>query len=278
MRNIKGSGPSDLVTEGDGPANEDLIAWSGNLAWVIDGATSLSARQVTNRPSDAIWLVERLSQSITERSESAASLSDILAESIDDVATAAGSEWSGTPEVPPSAAIGMVRLRERTVDFLVLADVSVITVTEAGAMEFCDDRVDRGNHVARSVMEEELSRSGDLQLARERVSPLLLDHRRNNMNVNGGYWVAALDPEAADHSLRGTMECCSEVLLATDGFVRALRPLNLYPNWESMLTPGTSLRSVADRIRKRESDDANCIAFPRWNTHDDLAAARFPLR
>lgn len=270
-------GPVDHIAMADGPANEDLIGWEGQLAWVIDGATSLAEHQVTDRPSDALWLVEHLSTGLRSRAQSSDDLAELLAESIADVADRAGAEWIGTPEVPPSAAVGIVRFNEMTTDFLVLADVSVVLRTEAGTVEICDERVDTGNEIARMVMQEELERTGDLTAARERVAPMLLERRRTSMNQPEGYWVAALDPDAAVHAVSGTFERVHEVVLATDGFVRCLRPLGLFRSWEHLLQSGYGLGAIARMVRQRESDDTFCKDFPRWNTHDDLAAARWRI-
>ncbi len=73
-----------------------------------------------------MWLVGLLDSGLRRRASSSVSLSDLLAEVIVDVAAGAQHSWVDTPDVPPSAAVGIVRFGKQRVDYLVLADVSLV--------------------------------------------------------------------------------------------------------------------------------------------------------
>src|SRR5262245_16152814 len=102
--------------------SEDRFGTRGALAWMLDGATSVAPGKVTAFETDGLWLVDRLDQALYTLADHAVPLGELVAEALRKVRDRAGDEWTGTPEVPPSAALGIVRYSGSCVEFLVLAD------------------------------------------------------------------------------------------------------------------------------------------------------------
>jgi len=87
-----------------------------------------------------------------------------------------------------------------------------------------------------------------------------------------GYWVASTDPEAAHHAVTADVEDVDEIILATDGFMRAVELFGLVSDLADLFV--RDLAEVADGIREMELDDPDVRRFPRWRVHDDICALR----
>lgn len=256
--------------------NEDSWGASGPLAWVLDGSSSVSSERIAPHwASDARWLVERLEASLRSLSHHQdLSLRDILAEAMRSAAESAKVDWDHLPEVPPSAAIGLVRKLERGLEYLVLADVSVIVMQGEQLVEVTDQRVDDGNVDALEALKQGLARNPSLRDVRREIAPLLHEYRRNSMNRPGGYFVVSIDPMVVDESISGTIESADEIVLASDGFMRCIRPFELLPRLGDHVDHPGALPDIAMRVREEERLDPDAVKFPRWNTSDDLCAVR----
>lgn len=264
----------DQVLLGDG-VNEDAWGVEGNLAWVVDGSSSVSSeRVVPDWESDGRWLVDRLCESFTQSGEASSdeTLELVLGRAIQFAATCAVEDWTGTPPVQPSAAVGLVRKVPGAIAYLVLADVSIIGRVGREAEEVSDQRADDGNVTARNALLTGVEDGRPMAEIRRELEPLLLAHRLDAMNQPGGYWVASLDEEAVAHALSGEFVGASEVALATDGFMRSVRPFHLISDFDRLFAGGGTLGELALTLRKMEREDGDCREFPRWNESDDLCA------
>jgi hypothetical protein len=254
--------------------SEDRFGTSGAMAWILDGASSVSPGLVRTARSDADWIVDHLDNELRALSDRPEPLKELVARALHHVALLADDEWEGArPEVPPSAALGVVRHVGDHTEFFVLADVSVILRTEAAAVWLIDRRVDEHNAAARRELEEAVLEP-EITFAQisERTRPLLAEPRRSMMNKPDGYWAASIDEAAADHALTGTIDGAEEVILATDGFIRALDLFGLVSSPEQLFT--SDFRALAGSIRAIERGDPDTIAYPRWSVSDDICAHR----
>lgn len=264
----------DGVDDAGGGCFEDRSGTSGTMAWILDGASAVSPERVTTASSDARWMVEHLDAELRALSGHQEPLEKLVAQAIERTAAQAKVEWKGKPDVPPSAALGVVRRSGDRSEFLVLADVSVIMLTDAGVFEFTDQRVDKYNNGAREVMAQALRSGRTFEEASERTRPHLAERRRSSMNREHGYWVASTDEAAAGHALTGVLDGVREVVLASDGFMRALRLFTLVPDLEALFAPERDFQHVASLIREAERDDPDTRKFPRWTVSDDICAQR----
>jgi hypothetical protein len=254
--------------------NEDAVGCSGNLAWVIDGATPLSRERLTYAPSDARWLVDFVQRELRTAGEERdpRSLEEIIAEIAQKVRRASGG-WRAQPKFPPSAALGLARNCGEAIEYFVLADV-VVAVDGRFQAAWSDDAVDRANVEAISSFEETLRATGSYEQSIAAVRPLMRRQRETRMNVDGGYWVLADDPRAAERAIRGSVRArdISRVLLCTDGFARAVQLLQLFGSWADFFAANRPLGDVLDDIRSVEANDPECLRFPRWSVSDDASA------
>lgn len=264
----------ETVTEVGLPPNEDVLGCEGSLAWVIDGATSTSSERCTNRESDGLWLVEVVEEVFREEGRTNSSPTEVIRAAIEEARVRAEAEWALTPTVPPSAAVGVVRAIGEVLHYAVLADVSLIHRATGETEELTDERPDDLNVEAKSQLMSLLGRGEDFASAISSTRALLLEHRRLRMNVAGGYWVLALEAEAAKHALTGRVDSRHPIILASDGFTRGRRLFGLWTDWHAAFDGSTSLLEMASSVRASEAADSQCVRYPRWSVHDDLVAAR----
>lgn len=225
-------------------------------------------------PSDARWIVDIAQQHLRDAAErdDDAPLGCMVAGIATDVRSRL-SAWSRRPAFPPSAAIGLVRLRGELIEYLVLTD-ALVTIEGEAAWVWTDDAVIRTNRGSIAAFRRALDETGSFSMAYARVRPLLRRHRETSMNRPDGYWVLSDEPTAAAHAICGAVaaERAGRILLATDGFSRLVDCFGLYGSWQEFLASGVGLDVALRQLRDAEAADPEALAFPRWSVSDDAAA------
>jgi len=255
--------------------NEDAYAALADLVIVADGATApatLGTGCIHGPRWYARQLVSRATSAYTAKPESG--LAEILSEAIR--ATAAAHTHTCDPEHPgtPSATVVMLRDRESTLDWLVLGDATLVLETVAGLQMVCDERLYNSNTEARDAV----LRSNALDERRAEKVATLVDLQRRFRNVEGGFWIAASNPDAAFHALSGSEEVPAKTswraALLTDGAAAAVDTYRLI-DWEGLLdllvTAGPT--ALLGSIRKIEADDSGTVSYPRIKQSDDATIA-----
>lgn len=262
-----------ISTKGQGArANEDAIGFGSRCATVVDGATSLDSTQST------------------------VSIGGLLAKTIcsaasrlcGEYATAGWDVWLGRVlveaalemraeigEVPssahPSAAAAFVQLSDNhRLDYCLFGDC-VMAVRESGRPTevFSDERLDRLDAIAIGILQEEILRTGDIEVARQTVMPVLRRHR-NMMNTPEGYPALTLDGAGLRSAVRGTLTLSrgSRILLASDGLVQAAGLFELVA-WDDLVKGSVTLSEAELSLRREQEQDSQCTMYPRLKKGDD---------
>jgi hypothetical protein len=248
-----------------------------HTAWMLDGATQIGEPKLDDE-SDARWLVAGLDDQLRRRLEQspASGLKQLVADAtqaIADRVSGAGVTW---PEVAPSCTCALVQIRDDRLVYLILGDVTVALKRQGKLQILTDDRLQQSDRVALDALAELQADGVPFDEARRRVAPIVRESRKK-MNTPGAYWVLSLDPGAVDHAVMGSLgvDVGSSLLLATDGFARAVNLMSLYPTWEELFEElgHKSLADVIDRLRRTEESDPDCIRFRRLAPKDDATAA-----
>jgi hypothetical protein len=156
----------------------------------------------------------------------------------------------------PSAAVGVLRFSERYAEYLVLADVTVLLETATGIQSVTDNRVEA------SV--------ADVPVMAPDVGEQIAARRKADRNREGGYWVAAGDPEAADHAVAGLVSLTGlrRAAVMTDGAARAADLFGA--PWDGVLSLSPS--ELISTVRVAEHSDPDCVKRPRFKLSDDATA------
>lgn len=232
-----------------GARNEDLVIAGSDWVVVLDGATA-PAGVDSGCIHDVVWLARTLGSALAADLATApeGDLTDVLAEAIRKTRARHANTCDLSNPASPSATVAMVRRHRASFEILSLADSPiVIERRSARAVAFMDDRI---RHLAGYTV-------ADVEAAR---------------NVEGGFWVASTDPDAASHAVTCTVEIADVTRLAvlTDGAARYVEQFAL-GDWTALLDvldgPGPdelirrvrAVERVAPAGREKRHDDATAV-------------------
>ncbi|SMB96232.1 hypothetical protein SAMN00808754_1430 [Thermanaeromonas toyohensis ToBE] len=261
----------EAVSVPGGPENHDAFGISGDLFWVIDGATPLCG----DEEGELNRFISDVDSGLRARTFSEKPLSEILAE----VAREMLPKYCGNrePWEQPSCAIAVVRLLDGAVEYLVLGDATVVIGSGNGNKIFVLEDKKLRPLDERAVEEKtRLQREKGMTSlqARTAITRLLREHRRL-MNRPEGYWIFNADPKACCRAKTGVIKNVRgiKVLLATDGFARLVDTFG-FATWEAVMRKlaAYTLRELVAVLRSLEVADQECLAYPRFATYDDATA------
>lgn len=264
MRTSVASLASGLADE-----NEDWYSVSPHLFVVLDGAT---ARTSTGCRHGVSWFAAHLGAALAGGAHDPdVSLQQVLAVAIERVAGLHPS-CDLSHEGTPSAAVAVVRLRDGCADYLVLGDVAVVFETNSGIVGISDERVSHTAEDERRVADAYPIGSPDKSEALVRMKRAELAMR----NREGGYWIAAANPAAADHVLAGriAMTELRRFAVLTDGAARIVSQFGEL-SWRELLelAETESPEAVLRRVRVAEDRDPLGLRWPRNKRSDDATLA-----
>ncbi|WP_158853169.1 protein phosphatase 2C domain-containing protein [Saccharothrix deserti] len=264
---------AELCTEPGNPhkKNEDWGAATNRLAVVLDGLTA-PGDLGTGCIHDVPWYVEKLGTSLlAHMTDSSTDLQTALAAAIESVAAFHAPTCDISNPGTPSATALALRVNGDNVEWLVLADSTIVFDCSDGLHVYTDDRVTRVNREQHDVAVA--SKVGTKE--HEQGVSRLVEAQRKIRNTLGGYWVAGADPQAAYEALSGEIPLSNfrRAVLMTDGAAR-LHEFGL-ADWKSVLdivaTSGT--RGLITAVRDAELHDPEGQRWPRYKTSDDATAA-----
>jgi hypothetical protein len=253
--------------------NEDFAGAVANAVVLLDGA-GLSGVDDGGCVHGVAWYARRLGASLLAElhQDAGGNLADVLAGAISDVAeshrTTCDLDHPGTP----SATVIVLRERNDELDYLVLADSTLVfEATNADLTVVTDQREAEIGRRYRAEMDSLVGGTPAHAKARAEYVAALRAHR----NREGGFFVAAADPDVARHAVTGTVPQ-SDVrgaLLLSDGASRLNDRFDQL-TWEKALAlvapdgPG----ALVSAVREAEKGDAEGRRWPRGKIFDDATA------
>ncbi|MFL6127107.1 hypothetical protein [Actinophytocola sp.] len=246
--------------------SEDVVVVLPHAIVLLDGATSVDPRL----PSGG-WYASRLAGELSGRLTGYpdTDLADLLAAAIKTVARDHGL----VPGRSPSSTVAVLRWSDTVIEGLVLADSPIVAFTADGPSVLADTRI--GSMPRGAGYRDRLSSGGGygenhLAALREAVQSTAT-HR----NVEGGFWVAEADPDAAHQAVRATWprDDVTTVLMASDGVTCGIETYGVLPGWPALrdLAVSEGLEAVLDVVRAAERSDPDGRRWPRPKAHDDQA-------
>ncbi len=194
----------------------------------------------------------------------------MLAQAIEAVASAHGL----VPGESPSSTVALARWNETDVECLVLGDSSIVVSHVSGAVEhLTDDRLAAVATAERQTYRRRLAAGhGYDEEHRTLLARRCSESNAHARNVEGGYWIAEANAEAAFRALyrRYQQIDVSQLILMSDGTANAVHPLGLL-DWTEMPheleTKGCPL--FLSYVSEAEDKDPYGHAHPRSKRHDD---------
>ncbi len=246
--------------------SEDVVVVLPNAVVLLDGATSLDPALPTGG-----WYASRLAGELAGRLTGYPNtdLADLLAASIKTVAR----DHELVPGKAPSSTVALLRWNDTTIEGLVLADSPIVAFTRDGPSLLADTRLDTMPRGA--GYRDRLSAGGgydENHLVALRDAANVMATRRN---VEGGFWVAEADPDAAHQAERTTWrrDEVTMVLIASDGVSCGVDRYGVFANWGEVrdVVAAAGPEAVLDRVHAAEQQDPDGTRWPRPKPHDDQA-------
>ncbi|WP_412542631.1 hypothetical protein R8Z50_09125 [Longispora sp. K20-0274] len=245
--------------------NEDWGGAAGSVAVVLDGLTE---GPETGCRHGTPWYVRELGERLLRLgADHEVPLNEVLAAAIDQVARQHADTCDLAHPGTPCSTVTVLRDRGAgTVDYLVLSDSTVVLDPLAGAPVVVTDRSVDDFH---RELQAGAPSGGlvDLITAQQKIR-----------NRSDGYWVAQVDPGAAEHAATGTVPGIRGAALLSDG-VSLLVTTFRAVTWSELLAvgygpgPGELIR----RTRELEDSDPGRETWPRYKHRDDATAAIIEL-
>lgn len=259
------------------PENEDAVFVAGDLVGVLDGVTAPEGID-TGCVHTVAWYVQRLVERVTQvhtgRPEQP--LTRTLATAIEFVRADHGSTCDLDQPATPAATVALLRRRDSVLDYLVLSDATIVFDKHTGIDVITDTRFEEAmaDIRARVFGDKPVLDSAD---HRERVRWSNVE-KQKLVNRDGGYWIAAATPAAADHAITGTAEldgpaAVHRAVLMTDGVANLVDPFGEL-DWPALVElADASPNRVIEAVREAENRDPEGKQTPRYKRHDDATLA-----
>jgi len=276
------------ISEAGGKVNEDLINFTKNAFWVMDGATGLWDRSITGN-NDAVWFVSEFNKYLERNIHNDASLQDIVRAGISEIKE----KWEdilrskNIADLPtyaePSSSLILVRFDDefKKMEYFLLGDSVLVFSIDGNYKIVQEDKLRMLDNIAKKEMSKYLNQGYSLAESRERIIPTLKKHR-NMKNTEEGYWVLSFQEEAVKHAFTGTVDIEKEayILAMTDGLEAIIAEYKVFPSYISMLEHLKLYKSfgeVYNTLRNIENMDSEGKLFPRFKKSDDASAIYFEV-
>ena len=260
----------ETITEkGSAELNEDVILQDNNVFGVFDGSTSLHSDDLPAGMTGGLIAAQIAAQSFRQQAGDLVSCAERANKKI---GAAAGSEQLTGNEKHRlwSTSAAVIRIEESSFEFCQIGDCLILVVRKDGSFTLLtpDSAHDRetlslwkNSHVSAGITIHEL--------LSEQIRTI-----RNNMNIC--YGVLNGEPEAVDFLRWGreSLDDVQAVLLFTDGLFLPKEDPHQLDNWSLFVDLYLSggLSSIHEKVRSLELLDPGCRLYPRFKTHDDIAA------
>jgi serine/threonine protein phosphatase PrpC len=273
--------------QGDGRCNEDAFGCAGGAAWVMDGATALGGLRKNGLTAPAHFVSaysEALQRmfALNETTDTRSILKTAI-DRVEDVWIASDGVPSRDPAALPSATLILLRDRGHAVELVCLGDSrAIFRRHNAPAEAFGDSPVEMLD--AKLIIDFKGIRAAApdtrLEDVRDRLASQLAANRRL-MNTPDGYWILSFSRDAADHAQIMTIEKSSlsrsEIVLATDGFLRLVEIFGIASYGEIFDASSEELDTYFEQLRVLERADPEAYVFARMKRSDDATCIRCRL-
>jgi hypothetical protein len=263
--------------------NEDSYLVLPGLVAVMDGV-SLPAGLDSGCRHGSAWYSGRLAANLAAWYTAApeADLDDLLGRAIETVRDEHGSECDLDHPGTPQSTVAILRADQVRCDYLVLCDSTLVLERDGLVVPVTDGRMlDCARRLRRLALTGTSLIGSPAQADAIRA---LTQAKREYVNRPGGYWIAAADPAAARHAIRGAMPRygpgrLTRAALLTDGaacLVAQYRVLDWRPLLDLIAAEGPD-RAI-DMARAAETTDPYGHRQLRLKPHDDATVGYCVIR
>jgi serine/threonine protein phosphatase PrpC len=258
-----------VFEKGTGSLNEDFHFIDGNLFGVFDGATSLSPRVYENGYTGGYLASNIAGDTFIKNNHTLHHLAINANMAIGDAMEKRGENLTDKRYLWSTSA-AVIRLNKDDFEWIQIGDCLVLVIYEDGTHHILTDDFDHDLETLRLWKESgEKTTEPILSALRDQILKV-----RSRMNID--YGALNGEKEAISFLKSGSQKLkgIKHILLFTDGlFIPKQEPeertdFDLF----SKLFQMGGLEFIRDFVRDLEINDAGCRQYPRFKTHDDIAA------
>ena len=254
--------------------SEDLVGSNNNFYWLLDGATPPAERKY--KELTQIFL-NTFNSALSACSLECSSTNILLERSLERVRDVFTEKYdiNSLDHLPSSTAV-IIKI-DGEIEYSVLGDSYLSIATKNSKIVITDERIGNIAVNERKIVREMRENGVDensIEYIKARKA--LIREESNLRNVAGGYWIASLNPLAAEESIYGTYPLDSYddflIFAASDGLTRLVTHLGAFNDLYSLAdeTVRVGATQIFKKLRELESDKTNFIK-PISNKHDDAS-------
>ncbi|WDP88974.1 MAG: protein phosphatase 2C domain-containing protein [Desulfobacter sp.] len=279
-----------ILEKGTAEINEDCLVIQDNIFGVFDGATSLTGRTRFEGKTGGM-IASQTAKSVFRRNHYP--LKQLACEANDKImdqmvrhgvnVTRRENLWS------TSAAV--VRIKDRQLEWIQTGDAFIILIHGDDSHRVLVDREDHDHETLtlwKKLVQKQISRppgrlngndpENGIPALKRALAPQI---KKVRLGMNKNYGVLNGEKKAEHFLNQGkvSLEGVREVLLFTDGLSMPRETPEKHKDFTPLVKDYLSLGldGVKERIRNKEKTDPQCLAFPRFKCHDDIAAIAVTL-
>lgn len=257
--------------------NEDTVFACEKFAFILDGATGLLKENITDKPSDAQWFVEKTKEYlIAHLGDTSKSIVEIMKETLQYV-NDQYLAFDGAINIisRPSAGVCLVRINEGKLEYFILGDCTLTIKNINGKVNhLCiDDLPKLDNQNIEKMVKVAKEKHINVIDARQFINDSLLKTRLSQ-NTPQGYYIFSNEPSACDHALVGTIPLkeISQVYGVSDGFAQIFDLFELCTKAEMFeLLKKYSPEELYKKLYILQENDISCNNYPRFKIRDDAS-------
>lgn len=259
-----------LLEKGSGEINEDVLLEKGDILGVFDGATSLDKRRFKEGLTGGLLAARAAAQSFQNSRQ--CSLDQLAREANQNIQHAQLNENINIDERHKlwSTSLAVIHLNGNRLEYCQTGDALILFIFTDGSYRVITPDIDIDRDTLQLWKEMQVVPDALIhEVLAEQIHKIRLE-----MNIN--YGVLNGEPEALDFICHGYEDLTdvSDILLFTDGLhLPRENPLEEH-DWQSFveLYLEGGLQAVRDHVRHLQQQDPDCRKYPRFKTHDDIAA------
>lgn len=264
-----------LCNQGSAKYNEDIIGFTPDGLWVLDGATGLNNKNLVSKESDAKWYVNWWNEYLYKNISKEKNLKEIIKEGIKKIDIEYKrilNNKSITKLDKPSSSICIVKLHKEKIEYLVLGDCALHTkINNKVSIQKDKKLCELDNNVYKEM--EELPNLYDLTHDQIKISVMnTIISNRLKKNTKEGYWILEFEEEAVDNAIYGSIDVDKKIsiMLTSDGYSCISDRYKLIEE-EKLIDEvrKNGVGNIYSKLRKFEEEEFSTNRFPRFKIKDD---------
>lgn len=255
--------------KGTGALNEDTLALNGTLFGVFDGATSLDRRTFDQNITGGYYASSIASDIFKKNNDSLINLAQKANSAIFEKMVEKGVNTSDKNSLWSTSA-AVLKIEKDLINWVQTGDSLLLLIYDDGSYKLPVTGYDQD--IETLLMWRALADKTD-----KKIFDVLGDQiRKIRAQMNITYGVLNGERAYADFLNSGVepLEGVRDIILFTDGLFLPSQSPGTEPDFDTFVNIFLSggLTALKDHVRSLEASDPDCLSYPRFKCHDDIAA------